>query len=410
MKILHVLETLSPRYGGPVSVLLPLAEAQQRAGHEVSILTTNADYPRGTYRVPGMDTVAGGTVSVFYGAVQFAPLRISWDVAAYLRRTIDEFDVIHIHGLYRFPPTYAAYQARRHGVPYVVRPLGSLDPYLYGTSSTGSVRLKRLYERWFDLPNLHAAGAIHYTAAEERERAAFLGIKAPSFVVPNGLDWARYHTLPGRGALRARWGLGEEPMVLFLGRLHFKKGLDLLIPAFEALLRRVPRAQLVIAGPENDDYGQKVRTWVRERGLEAAVHFVGSLHGADVVQAYVDADVFALPSYTENFGMTVAEAMACALPVVISDQVNIHGAVTGAGAGLVTRCDTDEVAGALEALLRDPERRRSMGEGGRRLVRDHYTWPAIVEALSQEYRTVIDRQRGASKPGRPLPIASKAAK
>ena len=391
MKILHVLETLSPRYGGPVSVLVALAEAQQRAGHQVTVATTNADHPRGTYRAPGWDTLAGGAVPVLYGGVGFAPLQFSRDLAAYLRLTVAEFDIVHIHGLYRFPPTYAAWQARRQSVPYVVMPHGALDPYLYAKSSTGWLRFKRLYERWFDLPNLHAAGAIHYTAEEERERASFLKLRAPSFVVPNGLDWAQYATLPARGALRARWGVGEAPLVLFLGRLHFKKGLDLLIPAFDALRRRVPGVQLVIAGPENDDYGQRVRGWVRERGLDGAVHFVGSLHGAEVLQAYVDADVFALPSYTENFGMTVIEALACSLPVVISDQVNIHAEVSGAGAGLVTRCDAGEVAQALETLLVDADRRRAMGEAGRQLVKARFTWPAIVDALTAEYEQVITR-------------------
>ncbi len=394
MKILHVLETLSPRYGGPVSVLLALAEAQQQVGHEVTIVTTNTDHPRGVFREPGWDALAQETVPVYYAPVQFAPLRFSTQLAAYLKRAA-QFDIVHIHGLYRFPQTYAAWQARRQGVPYVITPHGALDPYLYARSSSGKLRFKRLYERWFDLPNLHAAGAIHYTAEEERERVSFLGLKAPSFVVPNGIDWARYQDLPARGALRARWGLGEAPVVLFLGRLHFKKGLDLLIPAFDALRRRVPEAQLVIAGPENDDYGQQVRGWVRERGLEAAVHLVGPLEGADVVQAYVDADVFALPSYTENFGMTVAEAMACALPVVISDQVNIHAEVSGAGAGLVTACDAGEVTAALELLLRDADRRRAMGAAGRHLVRERFTWPAIVEQLTAEYQKVIDRHRGA---------------
>ncbi|HJO35367.1 MAG TPA: glycosyltransferase [Gammaproteobacteria bacterium] len=396
MRILHVVSTLAPASGGPTSVIRDLATAQANAGHAVTVCTTD----RGN---PVREKLPREYLSHFYPtgvdlrafAVQYASLLFSSGMAQWLRRALSDFDIVHIHGLYRFPPTYAAWQTRRQGLPYVVRPHGNLDPYLYGTSSAGSVRLKRLYERWFDLPNLHAAGAIHYTAEEERERASFLGLKAPSFVVPNGLDWARYGELPARGALRARWGLGEAPVVLFLGRLHFKKGLDLLIPAFEGLRRGVPDAQLVIAGPENDDYGRKVRGWVRERGLDAAVHFVGTLHGAEVVQAYVDADVFALPSYTENFGMTVAEAMACALPVVISDQVNIHAEVSGAGAGLVTACDAGEVTAALELLLRDADRRRAMGAAGRRLVQERFTWPAIVEQLTAEYQNVIDRHRGA---------------
>lgn len=374
-------------------MLVALSAAQQRAGHLVTVAATNADHPRGTYHAPGWNALGEGAIPVYYAPVQFAPLRLSWQLGVYLKQSIGEFDIVHIHGLYRFPPTYAAWQARRQGVPYVIRPHGNLDPYLHDKSTTGHPRIKRLYERWFDLPNLHAADAIHYTAEDERERTSFLKLRAPSFVVPNGLDWAQYVTLPARGALRARWGLGDAPVVLFLGRLHFKKGLDLLIPAFDALRQRVPGVQLVIAGPENDDYGQRVRGWARERGLEAAVYFVGPLHGAEVLQAYVDADVFALPSYTENFGMTVIEALACSLPVVISDQVNIHAEISGAGAGLVTRCDAGEVAQALEILLVDADRRRAMGEAGRQLVKARFTWPAIVDALTAEYEQVIARHR-----------------
>lgn len=394
MRILHVISTLAPSSGGPTFVVRDLAAAQIGQGHQVTICTTDRGNPV-RERLPDtyFRTMVPAGVQVEKFPVVFAPLLLSPAMGRWLAGSLSGFDIVEIHGLYRFPPTYAAWQARRQGVPYIIRPHGSLDPYLYGTSSAGSVRLKRLYERWFDLPNLHAAGAIHYTAEEERERAAFLKLRAPSFVLPNGLDWDRYRELPARGALRARWGLGEAPVVLFLGRLHFKKGLDLLIPAFDALRQRVPGVQLVIAGPENDDYGQQVRGWVRERGLEAAVHFVGSLHGAEVLQAYVDADVFALPSYTENFGMTVAEAMACALPVVISDQVNIHAEVAGAGAGVVTHCDATEVAHALQELLCDPQRRRAMGEAGRRLVQTKYTWPAIIDDLTLEYEQMVTRYR-----------------
>lgn len=393
MKILHVQETLSPHYGGPASVLRQLTGAQAEAGHDVVIATTTADHPRGTYHSPGWDTLEPNDVPVFFGAVDNAALRVSRALATYLRRTIADFDLVHVHGLYRFPSTYAASLARRRGVPYVIRPHGSLDPYLYQRSTTGKLRLKRLYERVFDLPNLHAAGAIHYTAEDERERAAFLKLRAPSFIVPNGLDWRTYQTLPARGRLREQWGLRDDPVVLFLGRLHFKKGLDLLVPAFDEVRKRIPGAQLVIAGPDNEQYGQQVRGWVGERGLDAVVHFVGPLHGPDVVAAYVDADVFALPSYTENFGMTVVEAMACAVPVVISDQVNIHGEISSAQAGLVTRCDVAEVADALQEVLLDVDRRRAMGEAGRLLAQQRYSWPAIVDALTKEYEAVIERAR-----------------
>jgi len=391
VKVLHVINSLDSSFGGPTTVLYGMANHQCRTGHDVTVCTTNRGNP--TSRVLDDIEIRAGLdkgVSLHSFETDLVSILISRDLRNWLTKHIAEFDIVHVHGLYRFPTTYAAYRARKEGVPYVIRPHGGLDPYLYSKSAR-SMAIKRLYERWFDLPNLQAAGAIHYTAEEERERAAFLKLCAPSFVVPNGIDWNRFETLPGRGAFRAAHKLWDAPLVLFLGRLHFKKGLDLLIPAFDSAKHAVQNTQLVIVGPENDDYGRKVRGWVEERGLTKVVHFVGHLDGSDVVQAYVDADVFVLPSYTENFGMTVVEAMACGLPVVISDQVNIHREVAESGGGLVTRCDVNEIAQALITLLKDRDRRSSMGEAGRRFVQQRYTWPEIVDALTHEYENVIKR-------------------
>lgn len=355
--------------------------------------TTNGDYPSGIYREPGWGTLADSAVPVYYGSVQFAPLKVSAGIAGYLREAIPDFDIVHLHGLHRFPTTIAGYLSRHYGVPYVIRPFGSLNPHLYNQSTTGQHRLKRLHHRWFDVPNLQAASAVHYGSADERERASFLGLQSPSFIVPNGMEWTRFATLPERGELRARLGIGDAPVVLFVGRIHATKGLDLLIPAFDAVRRVEPDAQLVIAGPTNDSHAQEVLSWIADRGLDSAVHVVGQLDGPDVLRAYVDADVFALPSYAESFGMAVVEAMACALPVVVSDQVGIHNEVSSAAAGVTTRCDVDDVATALSALLRDPDRRQAMGRAGRQLVQDRYSWPAIVDALTEEYGDLIERGR-----------------
>lgn len=398
MSVLHIVSTLAPDSGGPTEVLIGLAREQSRRGLSVTVATTDRGNPvRRRLQREHFEGLYDRSVRLMVFPVRFSPMLWSPELGAWLRKNIGGFDLVVVHGLYRFPPTFAARQARRQDVPYVIRPHGGLDPYLFDTSTAGSVRLKRLYERWFDLPNLHSAGAIHYTAGEERERAAFLELRAPSFVVPNGVDWSLFESLPARGRLRKRWGLGAEPLVLFLGRLHFKKGLDLLIPAFDIVRSNLPRVQMVVAGPDNDGYERTVRGWVEDRGLTDHVHFVGPLYGRDVVQAYVDADVFALPSYTENFGMTVVEAMACKLPVVISDQVNIHAEVDRAGAGIVARCEAEDVARALTSVLQSPESVPAMGAAGRELVRSTYTWPAIVDSLTEEYENVIRRHRQATR-------------
>ena len=391
-RVLHVIQALTPKLGGSVRALLDLSQWQSLSGLEVEVCTTNIDVPNGIMDVPTDRFVEANGVRFWYFPAQHRPLLYSRQLKRHLDSTIASYDIVHIHGLYRFPTTYAAYCSRRRRVPYIVRPHGSLDPFLYRHSSR-SLILKRLYERWFDFPNLQAADAIHYTSEDERERASFLKLRTPTFVVPNGIDWSRFETLPRRGRFRTRLGIGQAPLILFLGRINFKKGLDLLIRAFDVLRPSIPDARLAIVGPDNEGYGEKVRHWIEERDLREQVDIVDHLNELEALEAFVDADAFVLPSYTENFGITVIEAMACETPVVISDQVNIHREVTSLGAGVVTRCDVDEIARALSDLLSHPEKGRQMGTAGRRAAKNRYTWGPVVEALKEQYEAVASRTR-----------------
>ena len=390
MRILHVIQNMSPRHGGPTTVLKALARAQAIAGLDVTLCTTNEDYSAGKMDVPSHAPVIENGVTIWYHRVNFFPLVFSATLAKWLKREIAGFDIVHIHGLYRFPVTYAAWRARRAGTPYVICTHGSLDPFLYNQSRY-SLPLKRIYERLFDIPNLNHAAAIHYTAEEEADRASFLSLRTKPVIVPNGIDWESYKNLPAKGFFRMRLRLDEEtPLVLFLGRINFKKGLDLLVPAFSQVLQQHPQARLAIVGPDNEGHRSKVRRWCGEQGIENKVFFVDYIGPEEVKQAYVDADVFVLPSYTENFGMTVVEAMACGCPVVISDQVNIWREVQDAGAGLVVRLDPREIANAMCRVLADKELTRAMGTRGRRAARERYAWPRIVEQLTQIYRGLIE--------------------
>lgn len=385
---------MSPRYGGPVGVLKSLARAQVQRGHDVTIVTTNTDYPAGVLPVAPNVPVSVGNVTTYHFDVQFRPLNLSLPMAWSLAAQINGHDITHIHGLYRFPPSFAGWQARRLRAPYVVRPFGSLDPFMYVQSSK-SLWLKRMYERLIDLPNLRAASAVHYTTEEERIRTAYLSLPGPSFVVPNGLDWRPYEQLPLPGGFRRKLDIdAHTPLVLFLGRLNFKKGLDLLIPAFAQIRQRLSTARLAIVGPDNEGYGAKVRGLIGAHDLQDAVTIVDMMTGEAVREAYADADVFVLPSYTENFGMTVIEALACGTAVVISDQVNIHREVAASGGGVVTKCDVVQIARAVIDLLHQPLLREEMGRVGRPWVHDNYTWPVIVGRLDEEYRQTILRYNG----------------
>ena len=389
VKILHVVSLVAPRYGGLGIAAENIARNQAAAGHDVSLWSTNLDYPTGVLPFPTDREVEIDGVRRRHFPARIAALLVSPEMWRALKRDILSFDVVHAHGLYRFPVTAAAYIARKAGVPCVISPHGCLDPYLY-QQSKHNLLLKRVYERLFDMPNLRRVDAIHYTAEEERERIADLNLTATPIIVPLGLDWEPYAELPARGAFRERAGVAKDaPLVLFLGRINFKKGMDILVDGFSKVHADLPNARLAIVGPDNDGYRAEVEGWVTEKGLTDAVVFIDHLGSEQVREAYVDADVFVLSSYTENFGMTVVEAMACRCPVVISDRVNIWREVNQEGAGIIVSTQSSEVAAAIRHLLTATEEAEVMGDRGRAAAESRYAWPRIVEQFVTSYQELM---------------------
>ena len=389
MNILHVIQNLDDRQGGPVTVLQGLARAQTERGHRVSIYTTGKKVKRDQ----GLTSSPIDDPTVFSFPPSIKPILFSFNFLATLRKNICIFDIVHIHGLYRFPVTFSAWLARKQNIPYIIRPHGSLDPFLYKQSRFGQIALplKRLYEWLFDIPNMNNASAIHYTSTEEMERASFLKLRAPAVIIPNGIDWELFSTLPEPRQFRRTIGVEPQtPLVLFLGRINFKKGLDLLVPSFSQVVNKFPNARLCIVGPDNEGYGSKVRQWCRETAISDKVIFVDHLDPIAVRQAYVDADVFVLPSYTENFGMTVVEAMACGCPVVISDQVNIWREVKEEGAGLVMGLDPALIADAICNVLSDKDAADQMGRRGRLAAEKRYSWSRIIDQITDMYQRLIE--------------------
>ncbi|MFW5680303.1 MAG: glycosyltransferase [Pseudomonadota bacterium] len=383
MRILNVLSNLAPSYGGPVQVAREMTARLAARGHEVSIYTTNLDYPRGVRDVPLNRPVEENGVTIRYFPVEWTPMFVSLGLGRALARDVPSFDIVHVHGVYRYPQVIAGMMARRHRVPYLVRTYGSLTPFMYHKNERKLP--KRIYEHLFMYRLLNRAAAIHYTTREEAEQMAFLKLRAPRLVVSNGVEAARYHRPDLAGAFRARHGLEGRLIVLHYGRITMKKGLDILVPAFARLRQAVPDAMLVLAGADNEGFGTKVRGWIAAHGLEANVLFTGLLHGDEALAALTDADIFALASYTENFGISVVEAMAAGRPVLISDQVNIWREIDAAGAGIVVPCDVDRCGEALLRLANDPELRRTMGAAAQRAARRQFDWDHIIGDMEAAY-------------------------
>ena len=394
MKILHVISSLAPRYGGPPKACWEMARAVAQLGHEVSIYTTNQDGP-GELAVPLGQPVWQEGVEILYFPIQ--PPRFwatSVPLALGLRHKIPASDLVHIHSLYFFHSLVAGHYCRQNAIPYLVRPHGTLDPFIYRRHRWR----KRLVELLFEHRNIRRATALHFTTAEEQVLAAPYTFDTPGVVVPLGIGADEFALMPEPGIFRRRHPeIGDKRIILFFGRVNFKKGLDILAKAFGAVARRRQDVHLVIAGPDNEGWGARVRTWLGEEGVLGRTTFTGMLLGPDKLAVLRDASMFVLPSYSENFGLAVIETMAAGLPVIISDKVNIWREVESAGAGKVIPCEAGKLTEAILDLLDKPEMARQMGQQGQALVRDEFQWPDIAVRLQETYAILIDRHRMSMK-------------
>lgn len=368
-----------------------MARAVAALGHDVAIYTTDRDMDAAERRRYGNGgRVDGVELHVF---PQHAPTVVaaSLPLARALAAAVPQSDVVHLHSLYLFHTWYTARLCRRHGVPYLLRPHGTLDPYLWRRHRGRKAVMEALFQNRV----LREAAAIHYTAEEEMRLAAPYAQGAPGVVVPNGLDLAQYADLPAPGGFRARHPeIGNRRVVLFLSRLNFKKGLDLLIPAFARAVRRHDDLHLVIAGPDDGQLAA-AQGWVAREGIAGRTTFVGMLDHAEKLACFRDAAMFALPSYSENFGIAIVEAMACGVPVAISDRVNIWREIEAAGAGLVAPPTVDDVTAEIDRLAGNPAAAAAMGERGRLLVAEKFSWAKIARELESVYRSLAAAPRGA---------------
>jgi glycosyltransferase involved in cell wall biosynthesis len=367
-----------------------MARAVAQLGHEVSIYTTNQD-GAGALAVPVGQPVWQDGVEIRYFPIH-APRfwSASLPLAIGLRHKIPGADLVHIHSLYLFHNLVAGHFCRQYGIPYLVRPHGTLDPFIHRRHRGR----KRLMETWFENRNLRQAAAIHFTTGEEQRLATPFTLGTPGLVVPLGINLDEFAAMPEPGSFRRRHPeIGDKPIILFFGRINFKKGLDILAKAFGVVARQRQDVRLVIAGPDNEGWGARVRAWLKEAGALDRTTFTGMLLGPDKLAVWRDASLFVLPSYSENFGLAVIEAMAAGLPVIISDQVNIWPEVGNAGAGRVIPCEAAALADQILKLLANPDAARAMGRQGRWLVEERFSWPRIACRLAEAYVRIINEHR-----------------
>jgi glycosyltransferase involved in cell wall biosynthesis len=295
---------------------------------------------------------------------------------------LKQADVVHNHSLWMLPNSYSSRIAARHSKPVVITAHGALEPWALQNSGWK----KRLVGRWFQSAELRAADCIHVNSHAEVAGIREYGLTCPIAVIPNGINMPDLRELSPEESLDRRYPeVRGKRIALFMARLHEKKGLGHLIPAWAIAAQAFPDWHLVVAGPD-DGFEQETRRLVASHGVADRVTFTGALQGTRKLAALAAADLFVQPSFSEGFSMAILEAMAVRLPVLMTPGCNFPAAAP-AGAAVVVDPDVDSTAAGLQQLLStsDAERQR-MGADGRKLVEDRYTWDTVARQTLDLYR------------------------
>lgn len=382
MRILHVIPTYVPayRYGGPIKSVHGLCQSLVKLGHEVHVFTTNVDGPH------NLDVKLNRPVDVDGVKVWYFPStylrRLYWAPAMSkkLREKIRYFEIVHLHSLFLWPTWTAARCAARHGIPYLLSPRGMLVKDLIE---------KRGYWRktlWINLIERHtmaAASALHATSDLEADEAKKFELRLPPIiVVPNGIEAA--DTNNNQLSPTIKEIIQKQNLILYLGRISWKKGLERLVKA----MVHVPRGHLIIAGNDDEDYTRKLKQLIDQNNLNARVTFVGLVDGQNKNALLNAAKMLVLPSYSENFGNVVVEAMQVGCPVVITPEVGLAHIVEEAGAGIVSQGEPELLAEAINKLFNDVKLRSQMSDSGRKLVETCFSWDVVGREMQEHYRTI----------------------
>ena len=389
VEILHVIPWLAPRYGGPVTFVPQAAHALAERGHHVEIVTTNAD-GRDVLDVPTGRTVDwAGASAVFHVLNQPRRYVTSWSMLADLLDRASDFDLLHIHYLYRFHGLAAAYAARSRKIPYVLQAHGSLDPWHRGNKR----RAKDLYHAVIEDPIIRGAGAMLCTSRREELAIRALGYSVPTCVIPIGISSEELRA-PGTPDFDdANSRSVDAQLVTFLGRISAKKGVALLVEFIRGTAAVFPRAHLVIAGPDEEGIAHDLLPVIRDAGLADRISFPGALGGPRKRSLLQQSACFVLPSADESFGIAVAEAMAVGCPVVVSSEVAIEDVVRSSGAGMVVDRDPIAIAAAVAEILNNPTSAAAMGAAGRLVVDERFSWPIVAARMEAFYNSVLSSRR-----------------
>lgn len=388
MKILHISTSYVPAYnrGGPIVSIHNLCKQLVNLGHDITVYTTNSSLWDRNDLVLSKEIDVDGVRVFYFPVLNRNKFRYSHAMARALHHHLKGYQLVHLHGAYAFPPYRGAAESMKQHIPYVMTPRGSL---MSDAVFKKSKIKKQVYIRLIAKKMLEEASAVHFTSSIEEQRTNELGL-APrkSVIVPNGIELPSIVAIKPN-AFRQKYLLQDAIIVLFLSRINWKKGLDMLVPAFSRVACKFSNAHLVIAGPDNEGYGNKVRRWINEYGIEDRVTFTGLLKEDEKLQALVDSDIFVLPSYSENFANAPVEAMRAGVPIIVSNPVGMSEFIENGKDGFVVNTDVDEITDALVALVSDKSLRERMARNGIICANDKFGVEMTSKKIANLYEDIL---------------------
>ncbi|MBE9196776.1 glycosyltransferase [Synechocystis sp. LEGE 06083] len=386
MKILTVIPAIGNVYGGPSKSVIELAEAITQQGINVDLVTTNANGDQ-TLDVPLYTWNQNNNVRIqYFSYLGWQDYKWSFALGKWLFQHVKEYDLVHTNAVFSLNNLPAYWACQCHQIPYIVTPRGMLEPWALAYKAQKKLAYFKLLER----PALQKASAIQVLAKSEAERIQPLQLNSPLVTVPNGIHCHHFAPPASAEPFRKQFPhLRDKQLILFLGRIDPKKGLDLLAPAFAQVHQQFPNSHLIIAGPDNIGYLPTAQKLFQDVGGQDAVTFTGILNGDLKYSALAAASVYVAPSYSEGFSISILEGLASGLPCVFTDACNFPEA---SDVAKIVPVDFQQIAQALHWCFANPEEAKAMGQQAREFIFEHYTWDKIAANLVQIYDAIIHNQ------------------
>lgn len=382
MNILLVVQFFSPKDGGSVLSTYELAKQLNRKGHEVNILTT--DYQIDQDFVQSLE---GVKVLQFHCIANIGNFLLSPSINEYLNINLHTFDIIHMNNFRTYQNIMVHKYAKKYGIPYILQPRGTVP-------TISKSKQKKIFDMFFGYDIIKDASKIIASSKIESDQYwdVFSEIKYEKIIhIPNGIDLELYNNLPKKGEFKRKYSINiNNKIILFLSRIHERKGADTLVEVFSKLKNEFVNIKLVVAGPD-EGFLNKLKILVKKLNIENDILFPGPLYGRDKLEAYVDADVFILPSKNryESFGNVVLEALACGTPIIVTNNCGVSEWINN-DVGYIVEYDKNQFQNNIVNILKDEKLRDKIGEEGRRFVIEKFGWDKIIEKIEDVYTSTIN--------------------